>query len=159
MTTHAQHGFTLVEMLVIITILAVMVGVVGVNLGGDSQRALRNEAEHLALFIEAGRDEAIARGTPLAWSFDQGKIMFWQRDAEQKWTSFGDDLIKAQIIDPDLEIADLKINNVRVPLASKVVLSPDGANASFMAEMRSNNDRLTLSGDLLGRVQVKTSGS
>lgn len=55
-------GFTLLELLLVLTIIAILAGTVVVGFGnvGESQR-VRGEAERLALAIEMGRSEALRR--------------------------------------------------------------------------------------------------
>jgi prepilin-type N-terminal cleavage/methylation domain-containing protein len=59
-----RTGFTLIEILAVVAILALTAAVVVPNLGMLGQRALRNEARVLASQLELGRQRAIMTGTP-----------------------------------------------------------------------------------------------
>ena len=60
--THARHGFTLVELLVVLVLIAVAVGVTSLALRDSSATALDREALRLGALLEAGRAEARASG-------------------------------------------------------------------------------------------------
>jgi general secretion pathway protein H len=55
-------GFTLIELLVVVLLLAIVMGLVGVNLSRDETAKIRDEAARLALALQAGRQEAILQG-------------------------------------------------------------------------------------------------
>lgn len=71
MARPAQHGFTLLEMLMVIVLIAVAVGLVsyGVTRGLDNVRA-REAARTLALALRGARTQAITSGVPASVSFD-----------------------------------------------------------------------------------------
>ena len=59
---HARRGFTLVELLVVLVLIAVAVGVTSLALRDSSATALDREAQRLGALLEAGRAEARASG-------------------------------------------------------------------------------------------------
>jgi len=58
----AAAGFTLVELLVVLLLIALTSGLVGLSLRDGSESRLEREAQRLAALLEAGRAEARARG-------------------------------------------------------------------------------------------------
>jgi general secretion pathway protein H len=57
-----QHGFTLIETLVVVVIIGVLASTVVLNfVGSDRERNLRTEAERLAALIELARIESLQR--------------------------------------------------------------------------------------------------
>ena len=72
---YASAGFTLLELLLVMTIIAILAGAVVVNFGnvGGSQR-VRAEAERLALAIEMGRGEALRRNA--MWGLSVGESSY-----------------------------------------------------------------------------------
>jgi general secretion pathway protein H len=68
------HGFTLIEILIVMTIVGIATGVVVWSLREDPQRTLNREAEHLAAVFSASRDHARAQSTPLQWVADNKGI-------------------------------------------------------------------------------------
>ncbi len=65
----ASHssGFTLIEVMVVIVIMAVLVGLVSISSRPDPERALRQEAERLAQHLLLAQQESVLRATPIAW--------------------------------------------------------------------------------------------
>jgi len=61
--TH-RSGFTLIEILAVIAILALVAAFVVPNLGGFRRRALRGEAQQIAAQLELARQRAIVTGVP-----------------------------------------------------------------------------------------------
>jgi len=59
-----QRGFTLIEILAVVAILALVAAVVVPNLSGFRMRALRGEAQQLAAQLELARQRAIMTGVP-----------------------------------------------------------------------------------------------
>src|SRR5262249_30547807 len=59
-----QRGFTLIEILAVVAILALVAAFVVPNLGGFRRRALNNEAHQLAAQLELARQRAIVTGVP-----------------------------------------------------------------------------------------------
>lgn len=146
------RGFTLVEMLVVIAIVGVMLTLIRVNLSSDPLRILRDEADRIALLIEAARDEAITRGQPLAWSVKDGAIVFWQRDREKpgEWVKLVDNDVRPRKL--DAELVDLKIAESRADLDSLLILTPDGVQPTFEARFRVGEYQAALVGDVLGQI-------
>lgn len=149
--THAR-GFTVVEILVVITIVGIMLALIRVNLSSDPLRILNNETQRIARLIEAARDEAITRGQPLAWSVKDGAIVFWQRDRKKpdRWVDLVDNDVRPQKL--DAELVDLKIAESRADLDSLLILTPDGVQPSFAARFRVGEYEAAVVGDVLGQI-------
>ena len=64
MAARSQRGFTLIEILAVVAILALVAAFVVPNLGGFRMRALRGEAQQLAGHLELARQRAIMTGVP-----------------------------------------------------------------------------------------------
>ena len=63
MTRH-QRGFTLIEILAVVAILALVAAVVVPNLSGFRMRALRGQAQQIAVQLELARQRSIMTGIP-----------------------------------------------------------------------------------------------
>ena len=57
------HGFTLLELLVVLVIVGITLGTVAFNAMPDEQQILQNDAQRIALLLQLARDEAIVRNT------------------------------------------------------------------------------------------------
>ncbi|MGH7337798.1 MAG: pilus assembly FimT family protein, partial [Myxococcota bacterium] len=61
---HRDRGFTLIEILAVVAILALVAAFIVPNMGGLRRRALRNEAQQIASQLELARQRAIVTGVP-----------------------------------------------------------------------------------------------
>jgi len=80
----AARGFTLLELLVVIAIAGITLGMVTLNALPNSQQALQNDAQRIALLLQLARDEAIVRNRPIAFEADAGSYRFLLREREFK---------------------------------------------------------------------------
>ena len=62
-----QRGFTLLELLVVVAIIAVATAGVSLSLRDTSQTALEREAQRLAVLFESARAQSRASGTAVIW--------------------------------------------------------------------------------------------
>jgi general secretion pathway protein H len=61
------QGFTLLELLVVVALIAVATAGVGLSLPNSADSALDRDAERLAVLLETGRAQARASGLPVVW--------------------------------------------------------------------------------------------
>ncbi|PIT75810.1 prepilin-type N-terminal cleavage/methylation domain-containing protein [Limnohabitans sp. G3-2] len=60
-------GFTLLELLVVVALIAVATAGVSLSLRDSADSALERDAERLAALLETGRAQARANGAPVVW--------------------------------------------------------------------------------------------
>ncbi|HXI19528.1 MAG TPA: prepilin-type N-terminal cleavage/methylation domain-containing protein, partial [Gemmatimonadales bacterium] len=65
-----HHGFTLIEILAVVAILALMTTFVAPNLGAVRDRRLRSEAQALVATLELARQRSVVTGVPHRVLFD-----------------------------------------------------------------------------------------
>ena len=100
-------GFTLLELLLVMTIIAILAGTVVVGFGnvGSSQR-VRAEAERLALAVEMARSEALRRNALWGLSVDENGYDFKEYDyPEGKWESVARRPFSSHAADEGVEFA------------------------------------------------------
>lgn len=73
--SHAR-GFTLLELLVVVAIMALATAGVGLALRDSGQAQLEREAERLAALLEAGRTRSRSTGMPVRWRAVPGGFRF-----------------------------------------------------------------------------------
>jgi type II secretion system protein H len=66
-----ETGFTLIEIIVVVAIIAVMVAYVGVSMGGDGDRMANLEAKRFKAVVNEVRDEAILSGESFILMIDE----------------------------------------------------------------------------------------
>jgi general secretion pathway protein H len=151
-----QHGFTLIEILVVLVIIGIMVGLIGVRMMPDDDGAVRNEAQRLSLLLEQARDQAVASGEPIAFSVEAGRYRFWALDGENEWVPrSGDELLRDRPLPDGVQLAALQLNQANAAAYTRLVFLPSGSNAPFSADLVLNAAHARISGDSLGRVRVE----
>ena len=69
-------GFTLLELLVVVALIAMATAGVGLSLRDSSDSALERDAERLAVLLETGRAQARASGLPVVWRSTASGFVF-----------------------------------------------------------------------------------
>ena len=76
MTLRRARGFTLLELLVVVSIMALATAGVGLALRDGSQQSLEREGERLAALLESARAQSRASGVPVRWQAVAGGFRF-----------------------------------------------------------------------------------
>ncbi|MGL4603238.1 MAG: type II secretion system minor pseudopilin GspH [Iodobacter sp.] len=149
-----RRGFTLIEILVVLSIIGVIMGLAVVRLDLSDAQRVEREASRLAALFESARDEAITGGQAIAWSSDGHGYQFWLQDAENNWQSVtSHEVLKPHVLD-QVSVDGLIVNLRERRLGERLVFEPSGVNSPFSLQLRLNDSQLELSGDVMGRVEV-----
>lgn len=150
------HGFTLIEILVVLVIIGVMLAGVVIKAFPDDRQILRQEADRLGLLLEQARDEAFISGRSIAWSIQNQTYAFSRLNAERQWVPIaGNQTLRMRTLPASIRLTALNINGVKVPVSERLIFSPSGLNTPFIAALELQGHRVHLLGDSAGRVQVK----
>jgi general secretion pathway protein H len=124
-------GFTLIEVLVVVLIVAVMIGVASVNLLRAPEDQVREEAERLALLLQAAQQEAVLQGRLFAFSAGREGYRFLRLDDQGKWQPLADDILRARALPAGVEIASFHVDGAGGGEQEGFVLAPSGELANF----------------------------
>lgn len=145
----ASRGFTLIEVMVVMVIIAILVTVVSLSLKGDrAGEALEEEAQRLTGLLNLAREEAVMRDLDLALAFMPDGYLFAQR---QEADDSGEEVFLPLSDDPMFRPRSL----------------PGGAEMQFVAQQsagrtptpatRSSLDASAMTSERGGREAVKPS--
>jgi general secretion pathway protein H len=80
----ARRGFTLIEVLVVLVIVAAMAGLVVFSVPDNAERALKREAQGLAALLNTANDEAVMQSRDLGLVINDQGYRFVAFDFEKK---------------------------------------------------------------------------
>lgn len=129
-TLPPSKGFTLLEMLVALVVMAV--GVAGAVLAfrPDQGRQLGQEAERLSLLLEQAEEESLLGGMPLAWVARQDGYEFQRRELTVDgpgWVTVrGDDLFHPRALPGIARIQMVRADGRALEFGQRAVLGGQG---------------------------------
>ncbi len=118
------RGFTLIEILVVIVIMAVIAGIVAPRFGFSERGDVDVEARRLARILQLAADEAALSGSPIRWVAGSHDYWFEKRDEKKRWQPFDEGPFRERKMPPELF---LEVSEQQVRHDEKiwhVVLSP-----------------------------------
>jgi len=150
-----RAGFTLIEVLVVLAIMAVVAAtVVVVARPGDAEEA-RTEARRLAALLESAMREARASGGSIAWSAARQGYAFWQRGEDGDWVQYPRaSLYRSRAFAGRTELARVRVDGRDLAPGERVVFSPHGLRSELAVTVAGAGEQLTIYGDVLGRVSL-----
>lgn len=152
----APRGFTLIEILVVVAILAIAASVAVLAYDGSDRDRATREARRFAGALEHAAARAQMRAETLGASADGGTWRFWRRDPDSgRWQPIGDDeVLAAHALPPPMTLAPTSYSGRPVDAGVIVPFRPTGRNEPFTFELAARDARLVLAGDPLNRIAV-----
>jgi len=117
-----QRGFTLIELMVVVLVIALASGMVVFSMRDTQGIALEREAQRLAAILEFGRAQSRMQGTPVRWRVTDGGFAIDglnQPVPVQRW--LGEDTVVLAVLPPR---ADLRPALLTLNLGPEPVLQP-----------------------------------
>lgn len=157
----AAAGFTLIEILIVMSLLLIVAGLAVVRLDDGGERATRRQAEELTMRLEAARDEAVYGGQPIAFSTDGENYQFWAGDtARQQWFAAGSSgELGPRRLGAEVRIVAQAVSGRDRPLGERIVFTPDGVSEPFLLRLKGGRSLVEVEGDALGRVGIREAQS
>jgi type II secretion system protein H len=148
-------GFTLIEILVVLAIVAIAAGVAVMVVGGDDRERAAREARRFASALEHAAARAQVRAETLGVSADGTAWRFWRRDDDGSWQPIGeDDVLAAHTLPEPLRLAATSYSGRPIEGSVILPLRPTGRNEPFTFELAARDGTLVLAADPLNRVSV-----
>jgi type II secretion system protein H len=140
-----MRGFTLLEVLVVVAIIAICSGLVMISIPPGEAALADQEARRLAALEEAATAEARASGQPIAWTAERTGYSFWQRSEEGEWQRFpSESPYRTRILGSAIAVE-----------GAAVTLMPYGLQPPFEAVIRAGGTQIILRSGALGRVSLE----
>ena len=87
---HAQAGFSLIEVLVVIVIMGLMLNFVVINVGSNDDKIVETEARRFGALLRLAAEESIMRARETAVELSRYGYQFLVLDDEGQWQPFED---------------------------------------------------------------------
>jgi type II secretion system protein H len=128
-----HRGFTLLEMLVTLVVIAIAVAGTSLSLRPDEARQLAGEAERLALLLTQAREESELVGRALAWVATVDRYEFQRRELGGNgpvWTvMLDDDLLHPRGLPTGCQIHRIDADGRRIAHGERLLLDLLGPRA------------------------------
>jgi type II secretion system protein H len=155
----ARRGFTLLEILVVLVILAIAAGLAVATLDHDERGTLDRESRRFAGALEYAVLRAQLRHETLGVSAHaDGRAShwrFWSRDADGRWRAVSDDDAMApHALPAPLVIAPLAYAGRALPADAIVPLRASGRNEPYAFALAGDDFEAIVGADPLNRVVI-----
>ena len=119
MNKNKQTGFTLIEIMIVVVIVAIMTGAAVMSFPRDTSDLLKEEVDRIHALLSLSQDEAILQSRELAIGFNQSGYTFFTLD-NNAWSVYDDDVFKARRLPADL-LSQLYLEGIPIVLEKKLV--------------------------------------
>ena len=146
-----QHGFTLIELMVVLVIIGIASAAISLTIKPDQLQLLRKDAERLSQLLQVAQAEARADGRPITWRTDAKGFRF-NRPSEDGLgvEAFQGD---AQLRPRLWESTPMQIN---IEPRQTLVLNAEWINPPVRVVLSDGQHRLSLQRDAAGLMRVES---
>ena len=149
-----MSGFTLIEIMVVLLIVAITIGMVGVNLQrGDNNRA-QDEANRIVILLQAAREEAILQGQVFAVQFTKDGYRFLRFNKGKLELIEKDDVFSPRTLEEGVMLT-FTIDGAAADTEAGLVLDPSGSFTPFVLTLRVGEAAWQALGLANGKIQSK----
>lgn len=149
-----EHGFTLLELLVVIVIVGITLGMVSFSVLPSERQELQNDAQRIAQLLQLARDEAIVRNRPIAFEAGPDRYRFLLYDDHVWQPIHDDDLLRER----NFRRSPVSISIDPVPAqagAIKIIFGREPVSKPFVMTLATGNAQAEIRADGIGHFTVE----
>ena len=151
----AQRGVTLIELLIVLSIIAVVSALLVPRLQESNARKLKRESERMALLLDLARSSAITGGKSIAFSMGDADYRFWRWN-EGNWEMQSEGELRVRTLPEPLTLGVLSIDGVEQSAGQKLVFRPQGISPRFCIVLHSETLKKQVCGSRIGVVAASS---
>jgi len=148
-------GFTLIEIMVVLLIIAITIGMVGVNLQRGDINRVQEEADRIVILLQAAREEAILQGQVFAVQFSNDSYRFLRLNNKGKLEKIEmDDVLSPRTLQDGITLS-FTMDGAEADTEAGLILDPSGSFIPFVLTLRAGEATWQALGLANGKIQSK----
>lgn len=141
--------------MVVVLIIAITIGMVGVNLQRGDNSRVQDEADRIVILLQAAREEAILQGQVLAVQFNNDGYRFLRLNNKGKLELIEQDDVLSPRSLPDGVSLSFTLDGAVADSEAGLVLDPSGSFNPFVLTLRAGDSTWQALGLANGKIQSK----
>jgi general secretion pathway protein H len=154
-----ESGFTLIEIMVVLLIIAITIGMIGVNLSRGDNNRVQEEADRIVILLQSAREEAILQGQVFAVRFSADSYYFLRLNEKGKLARIETDDILSPRSLPEGVVMSFVMDGAEADAEAGLILDPSGSFIPFVLTLRAGEARWQAIGLANGKIQSKSPDS
>ena len=147
-------GFTLIEIMVVLLIVAITIGMVGINLQRGDNNRVQEEADRIVILLQSAREEAILQGQVFVVQFSNDGYRFLRNNKGKLELIEQDDVLSPRSL-PDGVTLSFTMDGAVADTEAGLILDPSGSFIPFVLTLRAGEATWQALGLANGKIQSK----
>jgi len=150
------HGFTLVELLLVMLVIAISLAMVVPNLTKSHEQILLEEGNRLTALLSYASDISTSTGHAIAWDQTPAGYRFLEKDQDLNvWKPLLDDAsLRERILPESVQIEYVPEHDKHADHLTKVIINPSGVQAPFEIRLHNESQHIKVIGNLIGQITM-----